>query len=196
MRDAPRLHVETPLAAGETVPLGEDRAHYLVHVMRAGVGDPVRVFNAAAGEWTARLAAAGKRQVSLLVEARTRAPWAGMAGPTLIFAPLKRDATDAVVRMATELGVGAIRPVVTQRTVAARVNLARLALIAREAAEQCERLDLPRIAAPVALDALLATWDPTVVIAAAIERQAGGSGFAAAGAVLIGPEGRLGPGGA
>ena len=195
MRDAPRLHVDTPLVAGETVPLAEDRAHYLLHVMRAAPGDPVRVFNATDGEWTARIADGARRRASLVVEAQTRPPAAGSAGPTLIFAPLKRDATDLVVRMATELGARAIVPVVTQRTLAARVNTARLALIAREAAEQCERLDLPAIAEPRPLAAVLAAWDPAVVIALAVERAAPPAAgaqteaFAAAGAVLIGPEG-------
>ncbi len=198
MRDAPRLHVDRPLAAGAAIPLADDRAHYLLHVMRAGVGDPVRVFNAHSGEWVARIAAAGKRRVSLAVEMRTRAP-AAVAGfaPTLLFAPLKRDGTDTVVRMATELGAGRIVPVITQRTVAAQVRVERLALIAREAAEQCERLDLPEIAPPVRLGDLLGGWDPAVVIAAAIERSvraAGGLGFGAAGAVLIGPEGGWAPG--
>ena len=195
MRDAPRLHVDTPLAAGEVVPLAEDRAHYLIHVMRAAPGDPVRVFNAEDGEWTARIAAAGKRRISLMVEVRTRPPGLRGFAPILIFAPLKRDATDTVVRMATELGARAIVPVVTERTVAARVNTARLALIAREAAEQCERLDLPAIAEPRPLADVLAAWDPAVGVALAVERAAmppagtQAKAFAAAGAVLIVPEG-------
>ncbi len=196
MRDAPRLHVGQALAEGGRVALDADRAHYLLHVMRAAAGDPVRVFNAASGEWLAHLAEGGRREAALRIATQTRPPVKPAGSPTLIFAPLKRDATDTVVRMATELGVCRLLPVITRRTIASRVNEARLALIAREAAEQCERLDLPDIGSPVTLPELLGAWDRSVRIAAAIERAAApllGVAATAAGAVLVGPEGGWAP---
>ena len=66
----------------------------------------------------------------------------------LVFALLKRDATDLVVQKATELGVSALVPVITERTNAARVNLDRLRAIAIEAAEQSERLTVPDLVPP------------------------------------------------
>jgi 16S rRNA (uracil1498-N3)-methyltransferase len=44
--------------------------------------------------------------------------------------------------------------------VAERINPARLDAIAREAAEQSERLDLPALQAPQPLQTLLAAWPP------------------------------------
>jgi 16S rRNA (uracil1498-N3)-methyltransferase len=44
----------------------------------------------------------------------------------------------------------------TQRTVAERVRLERLALIAQSAAEQCERLELPRLLEPLRLEQAVA----------------------------------------
>jgi 16S rRNA (uracil1498-N3)-methyltransferase len=91
------------------------------------------------------------------VEALLRAPRA-VPDLELLFAPVKRHATDLIVEKATELGVRRIRPVITQRTIAETVRLDRLGAIAREAAEQTERFDAPEIAEPVALARSLDGW--------------------------------------
>ena len=201
MRDTPRLHVEAGIREGDRLVLDEARRHYLVHVMRAVPGDPVRVFNAGCGEWTGRIASdGGKREVAIVIGLRLRPALEAPPGPALLLAPLKRDATDLAVRMATELGAGAIHPVLTARTVASRVNRDRLAAIAREAAEQCERLDIPPISTPVPLAVLLGAWRGGA-IAVAVERARLPSrrlGRAGADAVppealLIGPEGGFSP---
>ncbi len=200
MRDAPRLHVGGRIEAGQHLRLDETRRHYLVHVMRAVPGDTVRVFNAESGEWEGRIAAGGgRREAVVLVGRRVRAPLPAPGGPVLLFAPLKRDATDLAVRMATELGAVAVHPVLTERTIASRVNEERLALIAREAAEQCERLDVPAISPPAPLAAVLDAWTDGP-IAAALERarrparRLGLPGDARpASALLVGPEGGFAP---
>ncbi len=109
----------------------------------------------------------------------------------LVFAPLKRDATDLVVEKATELGASAILPVFTERTNTARLNLDRLRAIATEAAEQCERLTLPRMADPQRLTDLLATWPTDRTLHAALERAEAPPprGTDSPAALLIGPEG-------
>ncbi|HEX9836481.1 MAG TPA: 16S rRNA (uracil(1498)-N(3))-methyltransferase, partial [Alphaproteobacteria bacterium] len=76
----------------------------------------------------------------------------------LVFAPVKRARIDFVAAKATELGVSALRPVLTRHTAVERVNVERLRANAIEAAEQCDRLDVPEVAAPVALDALIEDW--------------------------------------
>src|SRR3546814_1838074 len=76
----------------------------------------------------------------------------------LLFAPIKRTRIDFLVQKAAELGVGALWPVLTAHTDVARVNTERLRATAVEAAEQCERLTLPRLFKPVPLDRALADW--------------------------------------
>ncbi len=199
MQDLPRLHADPEqgeLAAGAALPMPPGQAHYLGHVMRRQAGDPVRLFNARDGEWRARIETLRKDRGGFRIEAMLRPP-APEPGPTLLFAPLKRDATDLVVRMATELGASGLQPVITERTNTARINADRWRAIATEAAEQCERLSLPAIAAPLHLPDLLGGWDPDRPLLAAIERADAGTieGWrAAAGetsppALLIGPEG-------
>ncbi len=199
MADQPRLYVDPDAArlqAGMTLPMREAQAHYLGTVLRRTVGDGVRLFNARDGEWQAEIESLQRRgQGGFTIRTRLRPP-APEAGPLLLFAPVKRDATDLVVRMATELGAGGLRPVMTTRTNAARVNLGRLQAIATEAAEQCERLSVPAIAEPCRLDALLSEWPEEVGLAAAIERVPDGtavSGRLLPAALLIGPEGGFAP---
>ena len=152
-----RLYVEAPLADGARVVPDEGQTHYLLHVMRAQVGDRVSLFNGKDGEWLARLAEKTKRTCALLCERRV-AEQGEVPDLWLAFAPIKKTPADYVVQKATELGVRALIPVFTRRTIASRVNLERMRANAVEAAEQSGRLSVPEIRAPLSLDALLSQW--------------------------------------
>lgn len=185
-----RLHVATPLAPGTELDAAPAQAHYLAAVMRRAIGETVRLFNGADGEWQARILTLKRDRARLRVEQQLR-PQTPEPDLWLAFAVLKRDATDLVVQKGTELGAAMILPVVAARTNAARVNTDRLHAIATEAAEQCERLTVPRIAAPQRLAELLASWPPARPLVVAVERAAVpplGPHAGPAG-LLIGPEG-------
>ena len=108
----------------------------------------------------------------------------------LVFAVLKRDASELVVEKATELGVARICPVITERTNIPRINAERWRAIATEAAEQCERLSVPAIADPVSLPTLLRDWPPERPLFAALERRDAAFPLAPPSVgLLIGPEG-------
>ena len=57
------------------------------------------------------------------------------------------------------MGAALLKPVITRRTVAERVNRARLLANAVEAAEQCGILWVPEVAEPEALSSVLDRWD-------------------------------------
>jgi len=117
----------------------------------------VILFNGGDGEWRAVVSEVAKRGVVLAVESRRRAP-ASEPGPWLLFAPVKRAATDLILVKAVELGVERIQPILTRRGIAERINAERWAALAVEAAEQCERLTLPAIAEIAPFESLLAGW--------------------------------------
>ncbi len=185
-----RLFVTPALAEGAELAASAAQAHYLAHVMRRAAGDPVRLFNGRDGEWQARIAALRGNRAAFVAERLLRAQ-AAEPDLWLAFAPLKRDATDLVVQKATELGAAALLPVTTARTNAARINAQRLALIATEAAEQCERLTVPRIAALTDLTSLLRDWPSGRRLVAAIERTDAprAAGMTGPAGLLVGPEG-------
>ena len=194
-----RLYVTAALAAGAEVPLDEAQAHYLTHVMRAKPGECVTLFNGCDGEWLAEIAAVTKRGVALTCDRQIRGQ-AGVPDVWLVFAPVKKTPADYLVQKASELGVARLQPIFTRRTIVTRVNEERMAANAVEAAEQSERLTVPQIGAPMALEKLLATWpeerrlffcdeggDAKAVAQAAREN----SGLPVA--ILTGPEGGFDP---
>jgi 16S rRNA (uracil1498-N3)-methyltransferase len=194
MGTVPRLYVPAALTAGATIEATQAQGHYLGTVLRCAANDPVHLFNGRDGEWQARIAGLRRDRVTLSVESRRR-PQEPEPDLWLVFALLKRDATDLVVQKATELGVSALLPVITERTNTPRINETRLTAIATEAAEQCERLTVPVLHAPSRLPDLLANWPPSRILYAAIERTGAARPGPAAhpAALLVGPEGGFTP---
>lgn len=190
-----RLFVDAALAADVEIAVSDKPSHYLLHVMRLGAGDALRLFNGRDGEWRARLVTGGRAGCRLRLDARLREQ-RPEPGPWLAFAPLKKDAQDTLIAQATELGVERLLPVLTRFTGVERVNTERLRAQAIEAAEQCGRLTVPSIADPCALPALLAQWPPARPLLFADERGSGrpvadvvSAGRGSPSGVLIGPEG-------
>ncbi len=206
-----RLHVSQALSATARVAPTPEQARYLLSVMRLQAGAELLLFNGRDGEWRAVVEAVGKRDCTLRVEAQMR-PQATTPDLELVMALVKRGPLETIVEKATELGVRRIRLVITRRTNADHTRVERLQTIAIEAAEQTGRLDVPEVAAPVKLEALLAGWqedrrvmfcdeagdDPFAEWGGSHGRarpvldalQAAGS---ASWAVLVGPEGGFAP---
>jgi 16S rRNA (uracil1498-N3)-methyltransferase len=161
----PRFHVPDA-APGARVTLPEHTAHHAREVLRLRAGASVRVFDGAAHEWDAVLEEVSRRTVSArllhAVEPRPESP----LGLCLAMAVLKGDRMELVIQKATELGVAAIWPIVTDRTDAvARPALKgsrseRWERVASGAAEQCGRATVPHVAPTVTLEALVERpWD-------------------------------------
>ena len=161
MSGAPRFHVPEA-APGARVSLPEHSAHHAREVLRLRSGAAVRVFDGAGREFEATLQVVTRAAVSAhvggLVAARPESP----LRLVLALSPLKGDRMELVIQKATELGVAAIRPVVTARTDA----VARPALkgsrqerwdkVASGAAEQCGRAVVPDVAPAITLAQFLA----------------------------------------
>ena len=187
----PRVFADAPLAEGAEIAATPGQAHHLGTVLRRGPGDAARLFNPRDGEFEASVVALRKDRGSFRLGARIRQP-APEPPLTLLVAALKRDAMDWLVEKATELGVTRIQPVLTHRSVASHANIDRLAAIARGAAEQCERLGVPRIDAALPLHVILDAWPGEPLLVAA-ERRAAPPIRAGARAFLVGPEGGFTP---
>ncbi len=159
-----RLFVDEPLAAGGELDLGPERSHYLRHVLRLPMGAGLAVFNGRDGEWQAGVVAYAKDRCRLRVERLRRPPTTTDTDPAdlwLLFAPIKRARIELLIEKATELGAARLIPVVTRHTDVVRFNHERLAAIAEEAAEQCERLTVPAILSPEPLARVLSDWPTT-----------------------------------
>jgi len=201
------------LRRGGRIVLGEEAHRYLCRVLRLDVGSHVSLFDGEGNEASAAIAGVGQRTVELEVLAPARAAGEAVvaAAPqvTLILALTKGDKLDLVVQKATELGVARIWPVMTARAVPRAVAVREMARrtrwlrIAREAARQCGRADVPDIGTLRELDAALAEVPegalrlalyergpervplPDALAAAPAAARAPGGAIA----ILIGPEG-------
>ncbi len=188
-----RLFVDAPLHEQAAITLGDEAHHYLCHVMRRGDGDRILLFNGQDGEWEATLTALKKKNLIATCQNRTR-PQQGVPDIALFFAPIKRDHLDYLVQKATELGVRALHPVITQHCNHTALKHDRLIAIAREAAEQSERLTLPTLHPALPLATLLEQQN-TRPLFACLESglaQPIATAFASQGqaaAILTGPEG-------
>ncbi|HEX6979138.1 MAG TPA: 16S rRNA (uracil(1498)-N(3))-methyltransferase [Alphaproteobacteria bacterium] len=190
-----RLFVDSSLDV-PSIGLDAARTHYLRHVLRLEVGSRIAVFNGRDGEYAARIEGFGKGWCTLTLEAQLRQQ---QVEPDiwLVFAPIKRARLDFMAEKATELGVSAIWPVFTRHTIVTRVNDDRLHATCIEAAEQCERMTVPKVMPAARLDAVLAEWPPERRLVLCDETGAGGPiadvlgriGTDGPAAILIGPEG-------
>jgi len=191
----PRLFVEAALAERASIACTAEQANYLLNVMRLGLHDEILIFNGRDGEWRARLAEVGKRRCALECLEMMRSQQ-GAPDIHYLFAPLKRARLDYMVQKATEMGAARLQPVLTRRTMAARVNVARMRANAIEAAEQCRVLWVPEIAEPMQLVAMLDSWNASRRLIYCDESAQVASPITALAslapgplAVLIGPEG-------
>lgn len=197
-----RVRVDA-LAEGERRLLGP-AAHHLARVLRARPGQPVAAFDGAGLEAFGRITAIDADGVVVDLEPPRPAATEPDRAVTLAPALLKGDKLADVVRMATELGVAAVRPVLTRRCDATELSPARLARwrrVAEEAARQCGRARVPEVAEAVRLEAL--AWTGTLLVADPFAEAALGDVVADLGdasgdrgatvTVVTGPEGGLTP---
>lgn len=155
-----RLLLAFPLREGARIDASRDQANYLLNVLRMGVGDQVLVFNGQDGEWLARIAEETRRGCALEIVQQVR-PQTKAGDLHYLFAPLKQARLDYMVQKAVEMGVSALRPVVTRHTQVGRVNTERMVGNVVEAAEQCGILNLAEVREPVDLRQLLDLWPTT-----------------------------------
>lgn len=150
--------MDAALLPRSSIDLPEAAAHHAVRVLRLRAGDRVVLFDGRGGEYEARLAMPGRGRVTAQTgEQRTPERESPLA-VTLVQAVSSGEKMDFTVQKAVELGVAAIHPVLSARSVVrldgerGAKKLAHWRRIATAACEQCGRNRIPAIAEPVALE--------------------------------------------
>jgi len=197
-----RFHVRAEAVTGTQVRLDAAETHHLSRVLRLGEGDIVRALDGAGYELTVRLTRISPRAAEGIVIERVVRPVESPLDLTLAQAIPKGDKLERIIRMATELGVSRISPLVTERTIARGEaadwahRLARCERVAREAAKQSGRAVVPAVDPPRDLAAWLTAVDPAarLLCLSAGERTGMGQVLSMRPdrlAVIVGPEGGL-----
>lgn len=161
-----RVHVSEPLSPGRRHTVAGDAANHIARVLRLEPGAALIVFDGQGGEYAARIEALRKNAVIIEVQDRSPTSRESSLALTLAQGVSRGERMDWVVQKATELGVTAIVPVLTERTVVkldARQSERKLAHwqgVAVAACEQSGRDKIPDIVAPLPLHDFLRNIDP------------------------------------
>lgn len=199
----PRLFTDQPLTPGDQVVLKGNVAQHLGRVLRSRSGDHIALFNGDGQEFAAQVLTVSKGEVSVGVGAAASPQTESPVYTTLGLCLSKGDRFDWAIQKATELGVGAIAPLQSERVDFSippdrmEKRIAHWQQIAISACEQCGRVKVPSMLPPQSL----AVWVENVsaeqkwVLHCADNIDASASamtpGTPRDAALLIGPEGGL-----
>lgn len=195
-----RVFVEQPLASGAEIELGATAAGHVVRVLRLAAGDVLIVFNGAGGEYEGEIIEIRRGLVRVQVAEYAPVEKESPLALTLAQGISRGERMDWVIQKATELGVQAIQPVLTERSVVkldARQSAAKHAHwrgIAIAACEQSGRNRIPEIGRALELRDWLATRSgdgACITLDAHATVPLSGLARAQAVTLLIGPEGGL-----
>lgn len=143
--------------------LEAEEHHHLSRVLRKGPGDRVWLMDEQGSSFEAEVIQVEREETRLLLLDKRTAP-APRHRVVLAQALLKAKNMDLVIQKATELGVGVIVPIEAARSVIKlggkeAAKLERWRKIAREAAKQSRRMDIPFLRPPQPLSAFLGARD-------------------------------------
>ncbi len=201
-----RFYVPKESVSGNHIRISGSQAHHIVDVMRLNKLDKVVTFDGTGREYIGFIKDIKGKSVTVeIVETRTPSGKAA-AKITLIQAIPKKDKMDYIAEKATELGVQAIIPLVTARTIPdwdeqkKAAHVARWRKIAIEASRQCGRSDIPEVEDVATFSRLAAgVSDYDLALIAALDDKAEPLKSVLGGfkggkiAVAIGPEGDFTP---
>lgn len=151
----PRIYHGSPITARELLTLDDRAAHYLRRVLRLQCDNPVVVFDGRSGEWQAVISRLDKKSVQLNLQQFKPIDRSGSLNIHLGIGLPRGERMDWIVQKATELGVRAITPLLTERC-EVKLQGERLAkrmqhwqAVSISACEQCGLNVLPELRSPI-----------------------------------------------
>ncbi len=155
-----RCYTPQQLHAPARLELDPRSHHHLVNVLRMRAGDAVILFNGDGHDYHGTLLEASRRQASVEISRQSANNRECACRITLMQGLAKGERMDWVMQKATELGVHAIQPLITERSSVqlsgARLDkrLAHWQAVVISACEQSGRARVPAVLEPVSLKTL------------------------------------------
>ena len=112
-----RFYNNTPLVIGASIQLSENAAAHATRALRLNVGDSAIVFNGDGFDYACELSSIKKNAVLATITAATKIENESPLRITLLQAISSADRMDFTIQKAVELGVTAIQPISSQRSV-------------------------------------------------------------------------------
>jgi 16S rRNA (uracil1498-N3)-methyltransferase len=157
-----RLYCDLALSPGAEIVLPEAAARHAVTVLRLQTGATLTLFNGAGGEYRASLIGVSKREARVRLTEFHAAERESPLQTTLALGISSGERMEYSLQKATELGVSAIQPLATERSLVklagerADRRLQHWQQVVIAACEQCGRNRVPRVAPVQTLFAYLA----------------------------------------
>ena len=196
-----RIFCDGALKSNSHLDLPAAGANHLVRVLRLREGAPLTVFDGVGNEFRADIARIAGDRVTVALGLQVPAATESPLNLTLIQGVSRAERMDWTLQKATELGVSAIAPVLTARSVVrldarqAEKKLGHWRGIVISACEQCGRARLPSVAPPLSVRDYLGSVRKEglrlVLSPVAPGSLAGLSSLPSKVELLIGPEGGL-----
>ncbi len=158
-----RVFVDSPLVTDADVALPEAAAYHVSRVLRLRAGAPIVAFDGSGGDYRCEILAIEGDRVRVRVGSRMPGLPESPLDITLVQAVSRGERMDWTLQKATELGVRAIAPVLSARSVVrlddrqAAKKLRHWQAIVAGACEQCGRSVPPDVHPPQELAAYLAS---------------------------------------
>ena len=152
-----RLFIDKQISLNLLIYIKEKQKHFLKNVLRVKLDDKINLFDGISGEWEARIISISKEKITLKISKKIR-EFEYQPDIWLIFAPIKIFRLNITIQKAVELGASKFIPCKTEFSNYDKLNYKNLELNAIEAAQQCERLDVPKIEKMVNFKSLLETF--------------------------------------
>ena len=157
-----RLYYPNSIVENTTALLTKDHTHYIVNVLRLKRGSEINFFNRN-GEWKSEVIFLNKDRVEVKFLNKTKSPTSS-SKINLAICLVKKNPMDNILQKATELGVGKIIPIVSERTEVKELNYDRAKKIVIEATEQSNQLAPPEILEVIKLKDFLKNFDNTSIL--------------------------------
>jgi 16S rRNA (uracil1498-N3)-methyltransferase len=196
-----RIFCERPMRTGLALDLPAAGAHHVARVLRLREGAALSVFDGAGSEFGAEIVRVTGDAVTVLLGLEMPPVCESPLAVTLIQGTSRSERMDWTLQKATELGVHAIAPVLTARSIVrldarqAEKKRVHWQGIVIGACEQCGRSRIPNVATPIVLRDHLSnvynTGRRLVLDPMASASLAGLSSPPSTVELLIGPEGGL-----
>ena len=138
-----RLYYPNSIVENATALITKEHTHYIVNVLRLKRGDEINFFNEN-GEWKSEIIYLEKNRVEVKFLKKIRQSTSS-SKINLAICLVKKNPMDNILQKATELGVGKIIPIISERTEIKELNFDRAKKIVIEATEQSNQLIPPEI---------------------------------------------------
>ncbi len=153
----PRFYYPDQLAIGAIVRLPDNAAVHACRVLRLEVSDDVILFNGDGKDYLCQLLSIKKSEVTAIVTAMQDIERESLLKVTLAQAISSGDRMDFTIQKAVEMGVTAIQPIASQRSIVklagdrAEKRREHWQNVVNAACEQSGRAIVPEVAAPLSL---------------------------------------------